>query len=42
MISIAAGDVSKVYPVKRDGETVGIVRINTVVQALVPTKEAEA
>ena len=42
MISMAAGDVSKVYLVKRDGDTVGIVRMKTVVQALVPTKEAEA
>ena len=39
---MAAGDVSKVYLVKRDGEIVGIVRMKTVVQALVPTKEVEA
>jgi glycine betaine/proline transport system ATP-binding protein len=41
MISMAAGDVSKVYLVKRDGDTVGIVRMKTVVQALVQVKEAE-
>lgn len=41
MISMAAGDVSKVYLVKRGGDTVGIVRMKTVVQALVPVKEAE-
>ena len=42
IISKAAGDVSKVYLVKRDGDTVGIVRMKTVVQALVPTEEAES
>ena len=42
MISMAEGDVRNACLLKRGGNTVGIVRIKMVVQALVATKEAEA
>ena len=42
MISMAEGDVRNARLLKRGGNTVGIVRIKMVGQALVATKEAEA
>ena len=42
MLSRAEGDVSKAYLVKRDGNTVGIVKMKTLVQALVAAKGPEA
>ena len=42
MISMAAGDASKSLLVKKDGDTVGIVKMNKVIQALVAPEEPES
>ena len=41
MISMAAGDASKSFLVKKDEDTVGIVKMERVIQALVAPKGAE-
>ena len=42
MISMAAGDASKSFLVKKDEDTVGIVKMERVIQALVAPKGAES